>query len=125
RKPSALVAIGQGERPGGAGYAERRSIRDLPRVWLCQLDEAKAPHRELGCEMIAPLEQLKQALTSDDAAGVREILHGCPDLQSKINEPIGPFDSPASVCTSAVSSSQVSGFVSDCPIRACQAAARY
>lgn len=44
--------------------------------------------------MSDPIEQLKQALKNDDAAGVREILQHYPDLQSKINEPIGPFDSP-------------------------------
>ena len=44
-----------------------------------------------------PVEQLKQALRSDDAAGVSEILELHPELKAKINEPIGPFDSPAIV----------------------------
>jgi hypothetical protein len=44
-----------------------------------------------------PIEELKQALRSDDAAGVRQILERHPELKTRINEPIGPFDSPAIV----------------------------
>src|SRR6516165_5590554 len=44
-----------------------------------------------------PIDQLKQAFASDDAAGVREILERHPELKAKISEPIGPFDSPAIV----------------------------
>jgi hypothetical protein len=48
-------------------------------------------------QMDGPIEQLKQALRSDDAAEVRNILKRHPELKTKINEPIGPFDSPAIV----------------------------
>src|SRR5580658_9306171 len=41
-----------------------------------------------------PIEKLKQLLRGDDATGVREILQRHPELQARINEPIGPFDSP-------------------------------
>jgi hypothetical protein len=44
-----------------------------------------------------PVEELKQALGSDNAAVVQQILDGHPELKVKINEPIGPFDSPAIV----------------------------
>src|SRR5579871_4694933 len=44
-----------------------------------------------------PLEELKQAFRSDKAAVVRHILDRHPELKAKINEPIGPFDSPAIV----------------------------
>jgi hypothetical protein len=44
-----------------------------------------------------PVEELKQALRSDNASIVRQILDRHPELTAKINEPIGPFDSPAIV----------------------------
>jgi hypothetical protein len=44
-----------------------------------------------------PLEELKQAFRSDKAAVVRQILDRHPELKAKINEPIGPFDTPAIV----------------------------
>jgi hypothetical protein len=44
-----------------------------------------------------PVEELKQAFRSDKAAVVRQILDRHPELKAKINEPIGPFDSPAIV----------------------------
>jgi ankyrin repeat protein len=43
------------------------------------------------------LEELKQALRSDNASAVRQTLDRHPELKSQINEPIGPFDSPAIV----------------------------
>src|SRR6516225_7974029 len=43
------------------------------------------------------VEELKQALRSDSASVVRQILDRHPELKPKINEPIGPFDSPAIV----------------------------
>jgi hypothetical protein len=46
---------------------------------------------------VMSLEQLQQALRSDDSAGVREILQRYPELRTKINESTGPFDSPAIV----------------------------
>lgn len=45
-----------------------------------------------------PVEELKQAIRSDDAASVQQILDRHPELRAKINEPIGPFESPAIVC---------------------------
>src|SRR5262249_21395110 len=44
-----------------------------------------------------PVEALKQALRSDNASVVQQILDGHPELKAKLNEPIGPFDSPAVV----------------------------
>jgi hypothetical protein len=44
-----------------------------------------------------PVEELKQALGSENASVVQQILDHHPELKAKINEPIGPFDSPAIV----------------------------
>src|SRR5688500_5275288 len=44
------------------------------------------------------LEEIKQAFCDDDAAGVRRLLAEHPELKARINEPIGPFDSPAITC---------------------------
>jgi hypothetical protein len=44
-----------------------------------------------------PVEELKQAFRSDKAVVVRQILDRHPEFKAKINEPIGPFDSPAIV----------------------------
>jgi ankyrin repeat protein len=43
------------------------------------------------------VEELKQALRSDNASVVQQILERHPELKAKINEPIGSFDSPAIV----------------------------
>jgi ankyrin repeat protein len=43
------------------------------------------------------VEELKQAFRRDKAIVVRQILDRHPELKAKINEPIGPFDSPAIV----------------------------
>ena len=44
-----------------------------------------------------PIEQIKSAFRADDAARVRAILDDHPELKARINEPLGPFDSPAIV----------------------------
>jgi len=44
-----------------------------------------------------PVEELKLALRGDSASGVQGILQRHPELKARINEPIGPFDSPAIV----------------------------
>ena len=36
-----------------------------------------------------------ESIQADDIEGVRLLLDGHPELRAKINEPIGPFDSPA------------------------------
>jgi len=41
-----------------------------------------------------PIESVKKAFREDDAASVRKLLERFPELRAKINEPIGPFDSP-------------------------------
>src|SRR6516164_6993448 len=43
------------------------------------------------------IEELKVALRSDKAVVVRLVLDRHPELKAKLNEPIGPFDSPAIV----------------------------
>ncbi len=47
------------------------------------------------------IDQLKSAFEKNDAVRVRLLLERHPELRSRINEPIGPFDSPAitHVCT--------------------------
>ena len=42
-----------------------------------------------------PVEELKLALKRDNARGVRKTLQHHPELKSWINEPVGPFDTPA------------------------------
>src|SRR5947208_16287064 len=42
-----------------------------------------------------PLAQVKKAFRNDDAAQVRQFLETYPEFKARINEPIGPFDSPA------------------------------
>jgi Ankyrin repeats (3 copies)/Ankyrin repeat len=44
-----------------------------------------------------PIEQIKTALRADDAARVRAVFDDHPELKARINEPTGPFDSPAIV----------------------------
>lgn len=44
-----------------------------------------------------PLVQIKKAFRANDAARVRELLELHPSLKARINEPLGPFDSPAIV----------------------------
>src|SRR5438552_16754707 len=41
------------------------------------------------------VEQFKKAFASDDSVRVRQLLERYPELKAKINEPLGPFDSPA------------------------------
>ena len=48
--------------------------------------------------MSDPVEQLKAAFEKGDAALFRQLIERHPDLKGKINEPIGPFDSPAITC---------------------------
>src|SRR5262249_27800834 len=44
-----------------------------------------------------PIDQLRTALSSDDAVRARQLLKHYPELRQMINGPIGPFDSPAIV----------------------------
>src|SRR5437899_11970726 len=44
---------------------------------------------------IEPIESVKKAFREDDAKSVRKLLEQYPELRERINEPIGPFDSPA------------------------------
>lgn len=41
------------------------------------------------------LDQLREAIQADDAGRARHLLERHPELRAGINEPIGPFDSPA------------------------------
>jgi ankyrin repeat protein len=42
-----------------------------------------------------PLDQIRRAFRADDAGQVRQLLNNHPEFKAQINEPIGPFDSPA------------------------------
>ena len=44
-----------------------------------------------------PVKQLQDAFQADDAGRVREIVNRYPDLKARIDDPDGPFDSPAVV----------------------------
>jgi ankyrin repeat protein len=69
-------------------------VREYGSVSWTQLKEyaemAESPAKDL-------VEELKQAFRSDKAVVVRQILDRHPELKAKINDPIGPFDSPAIV----------------------------
>ncbi len=43
------------------------------------------------------LEQIKSALRADDSNQVQQLLRRHPELKERINDPVGPFDSPAIV----------------------------
>lgn len=45
-----------------------------------------------------PVELLKQAFRTNDVGCFRKLLDRHPEFKARINEPIGPFDSPAIVC---------------------------
>ncbi len=40
-------------------------------------------------------DQLMDSIRADDIEGVRALLDGQPELRAKLDDPIGPFDSPA------------------------------
>ena len=58
------------------------------------------PRLKAHVESLSPgaddlVDQFKQAIRTDDAAGARRLLEAHPMLRAKIDEPLGPFDSPA------------------------------
>jgi hypothetical protein len=48
-------------------------------------------------QMTKVIEEIQKAFRADDAAQVRVLLQSHPELKAMINEPVGPFDSPAIV----------------------------
>ena len=48
-------------------------------------------------ETVKLVDEMKTAFAADDADRVRAILHRHPQLKALINQPVGPFDSPAIV----------------------------
>jgi len=48
-------------------------------------------------ETVRLVDEIKAAFAANDAARVRTILDRYPQLKARINEPVGPFDSPAIV----------------------------
>ncbi|HMF15264.1 MAG TPA: ankyrin repeat domain-containing protein [Gemmataceae bacterium] len=55
----------------------------------------KAHVDSLALETADPIGQLRTALSSDDVERVRQLFTRFPELRAMINEPVGPFDSPA------------------------------
>jgi ankyrin repeat protein len=58
------------------------------------------PRLKAHVESLSPgaddlVDQFKQAVRTDDAARARHLLQAHPMLRAKIDEPLGPFDSPA------------------------------
>jgi hypothetical protein len=45
-------------------------------------------------DMSSALEQLKGTFAKQDACSFRQLLDRYPNLKDRINEPLGPFDSP-------------------------------
>jgi ankyrin repeat protein len=54
------------------------------------LDQLKNPAKDLD-DLV---DQFRRAMRADDAAGARHLLEAYPILKAKIDEPLGPFDSP-------------------------------
>jgi ankyrin repeat protein len=104
----------------GNPEALRRIQANHPRLGASSVDEIQASRftlsgaqlvvaREYGftswpklkahVESLSPVaddlvDQFKQAMRADDAARTRRLLEAHPVLRAKINEPLGPFDSP-------------------------------
>jgi Ankyrin repeats (3 copies)/Ankyrin repeat len=55
----------------------------------------KARVESLAIETGDPIELFRTAFHSDDAVLFRKLLERFPEMRAKINEPVGPFDSPA------------------------------
>src|SRR6516225_600101 len=58
------------------------------------------PRLKAHVESLSPgaddlVDQFKRAIRADDAARTRHLLEAHPMLRAKIDEPVGPFDSPA------------------------------
>src|SRR6185369_15823165 len=45
-----------------------------------------------------PLPSFKQAFMDDDAVAFAELLNRFPEMKARINDPVGPFDSPLVTC---------------------------
>jgi len=45
-----------------------------------------------------PIELCHQALRANDAALLRRVLAENPALKKRVNDPVGPFDSPVIIC---------------------------
>jgi hypothetical protein len=58
----------------------------------------KAHVESVRAQAADPLEAIKQAFMADDAARVAELLELHPQLKTRINDPLAPFDSPAILC---------------------------
>src|SRR5262245_44223907 len=55
----------------------------------------KAHVESLAPEVTDAIAEIKTAIQADDAGRVRRVLDRHPELKARINEPVGPFDSPA------------------------------
>lgn len=80
--------------------AEGIRLHDAQRVIAREYGFASWPKLKEHVESILletgePMELLKQAFHADDAPWLRKLLAHYPQFKALINEPIGPFDSPA------------------------------
>jgi ankyrin repeat protein len=87
-------------RPGKTSAA-KISLSDAQLVLAREYGFASWPklkaHVEsiLSAESVNPMELFHQAFAENDAGLFRQLLERYPEMKAKINEPIGPFDSPA------------------------------
>ncbi|HAB16794.1 MAG TPA: ankyrin repeat domain-containing protein [Verrucomicrobiota bacterium] len=100
-EPSALKRFTEG-RPGlGNGLTLRTAkLGDAQQViarkyGFASWTKLKEHIESLPIETENPLQQLVGAFHNNDAPRFRELLQGHPEFKAKLNEPIGPFDSPA------------------------------
>jgi ankyrin repeat protein len=104
RDPAALRRI-QANHPRLAGssvneiQASRFSLSGAQLVVAREYGFSSWPKLKAHVESLSPgaedlVDQFTHAIGSDDAAGARLLLEAHPMLRAKIDEPLGPFDSP-------------------------------
>lgn len=84
-------------------HAARFSLADTQLVVAREYGFATWPKLKAHVDSLAaqttnPLEALKEAFHKDNAAFVRKLLQEHPEFKARINDPIGPFDSPPITC---------------------------
>jgi ankyrin repeat protein len=79
-------------KANGAFRCAKRLARNKP--FLNNPIMEKHPPSHLNPDL---LEEAKMAFRADDAVHVRQLLESHPELKALINEPVGPFDTPAIV----------------------------
>jgi len=93
-------------RSSGDGNAKSFRLHDAQLVIAREYGFASWPKLKEHVESVLvetgePLELLKKAFHANDAPLMRKLLERFPEFKAAINEPIGPFDSPAIISVSS------------------------